>query len=65
DAAELNFIDPSQVTQAMIDTVRAQYVRAWNQWPADQGAPYYDHNSNGFWDPGLDEPGLLNAHQVI
>ncbi|MCK4892722.1 MAG: hypothetical protein KAT07_02085, partial [Calditrichia bacterium] len=65
DAAELNLIDPSQVTQAMIDSVRAQYARAWNQWPADRGAPYYDHNSNGIWDPGVDEPGLLNAHQVI
>ena len=58
-------IDPTQVTQAMIDTVRAQYARAWNQWPGDRGAPYYDHNANGIWDPGIDEPGLLNAHQVI
>ncbi|UCF63986.1 MAG: T9SS type A sorting domain-containing protein [bacterium] len=65
DAAELNLIDPSQVTQTMIDSVRAQYTRAWNQWPGDLGAPYYDQNGNGLWDLGIDEPGLLNAHQVI
>ncbi|UCF63987.1 MAG: T9SS type A sorting domain-containing protein [bacterium] len=65
DAAEINLVHPSQVTQAMIDGVRAGYTRAWNQWPGDLGAPYYDHNGNGIWDPGIDEPGLLNAQQVI
>jgi len=65
DAAGLYLIDPAQVTQTMMDSLRAQYTRAWNQWPGNQGAPYYDLNGNGSWDPGIDEPGLLNADQVI
>jgi hypothetical protein len=65
DAAELNAIDTSAVTQAMINTVRNQYALDWSEWPGDEGAPFYDLNSNGSWDPGTDEPGLLNADQVL
>ncbi|GAB4368699.1 MAG: hypothetical protein Kow0042_09980 [Calditrichia bacterium] len=65
DASELLGIPPSQVTQGDINAVRAQYGTDWNEWPAQYGAPYYDLNGNGQWDPGVDEPGLANADQVI
>ena len=57
DAAELNGIDTSAVTQALINDVRNQYALDWSEWPGDEGAPFYDLNSNGSWDPGTDEPG--------
>jgi len=31
-------------------------IDAWTEWPGDLGAPYNDLNSNGVWDPGVDEP---------
>ena len=65
DAADLNMIPPSQVTPAMAQAVLDDYQADWNNWPGDIGAPYYDLNSNGQWDPGIDEPGLQNADQVV
>ncbi|MCB0297321.1 MAG: hypothetical protein KDG51_19245, partial [Calditrichaeota bacterium] len=65
DAADLNMIPPSQVTPAMAQEVLDDYQADWNNWPGDIGAPYYDLNNNGQWDPGTDEPGLQNADQVV
>ncbi len=66
DAAELNDIDPSQVSQAQIDSVRAQYGRDWAEWPASYGAPFYDLTFNGIYEPQFgEEPGLQWADQVV
>ncbi|MCK6618903.1 MAG: T9SS type A sorting domain-containing protein [Calditrichaceae bacterium] len=65
DAAELNNVDTSQVTPAMAQAVLDDYEWAWNNWPGDLGAPFYDLNGNNQWDPGTDEPGLADADQVI
>ncbi len=66
DAAELNNLDPSRVTRDQIDAVRSQYETDWEQWPVDYGAPFYDENHNGIYEPQLgEEPGLQNADQVI
>ncbi|MCB0291580.1 MAG: T9SS type A sorting domain-containing protein [Calditrichaeota bacterium] len=65
DAAELNMVPPSQVTPAMAQAILDDYQDDWNNWPGDIGAPYYDLNSNGQWDPGTDAPGLQEADQVI
>jgi hypothetical protein len=65
DAAELNNVDTSQVTPAMAQAVLDGYQWAWENWPGDIGAPFYDLNSNSQWDPGTDEPGLADADQVI
>ena len=65
DAAELNLIDPTMVTPAMTQAVLNDYQDDWNNWPGHLGAPYYDRNNNGQWDPGTDEPGLQDADQVI
>lgn len=65
EAAEFNDIAPGLVTPQMAQTLVDQYALDWNQWPGDLGAPFYDLNANGTWDPGVDRPGLQNADQVI
>ncbi|MCK6618904.1 MAG: T9SS type A sorting domain-containing protein [Calditrichaceae bacterium] len=66
DAAELNNVDTSQVTPAMAQAVLDDYQWAWNNWPADLGAPFYDLNGNSVYEPALGEtPGLQNADQVV
>ena len=65
DASEVLNIGLSEVTAAHEEAVRAQYERDWLEWPAEQGAPYYDNDGNGSYDPLVDEPGLANADQVI
>ena len=65
DASEVLNIGLSQVTDAHEAVVRAQYERDWMEWPAELGAPFYDNDGNGQYDPSVDEPGLANADQVI
>ncbi len=65
DAAELNGVNLSEVTTEMAQAVIDQYARDWAEWPGDLGAPFVDKNGNGHWDPGIDEPGIANADQVI
>ncbi len=54
----------SEVTDAEIAALRAQYEKDWNEWPAAWGAPYYDRDGDGAYDPNVDEPGVANADQV-
>lgn len=76
DAAELFNVAPDAVTSAMTNEIIESYRNDWKNWPADLGAPYYDVNDNGVYDPVLDDngmpdptrgdyPGLANADQVI
>ncbi|APF17593.1 hypothetical protein Calab_2073 [Caldithrix abyssi DSM 13497] len=76
DAAELNNVPITGVTDAMTTAIIEQYKEDWKNWPVDLGAPYYDVNGNGQYDPVLDEngypdetkgdyPGLAQADQVI
>jgi hypothetical protein len=76
DAAEINSIGQSNVSQAQIDAVRAQYATDWIEWPAHKGAPFYDADGDGLYTPEIvdgepvlfpeaDEPGIADAHQVI
>ena len=51
DAAEVNYTQPNGVTQAQIDSVRKQYEKDWAEWPADKGAPFYDADSDGRYEP--------------
>lgn len=64
DAAESFNIPLTDVTQAHIESIRAQYERDWNEWPWERGAPFYDANGNGILDEG-EEPGLAHADQII
>ncbi|MEW6750288.1 MAG: T9SS type A sorting domain-containing protein [Candidatus Latescibacterota bacterium] len=54
----------SEVTDAEVAAVRAQYEKDWREWPAEWGAPYYDNNGDGRYDPSADEPGVASADQV-
>lgn len=65
DAAEFLGIDTSAVTPAEAQAILDDYAADWTNWPVDQGAPWYDHNGNGQYDPGVDEPGLAGADQVL
>ncbi len=65
DAASTFNIPLSQVTDDLADSLRQRYINDWNEWPADLGAPYYDRNQNGQYDPDYDEPGFLGADQLI
>lgn len=48
-----------------IDAIRAQYETDWNEWPADQGAPYEDVDGNGKYDPAIDIPGVVGSDQTV
>ncbi|MBO8131305.1 MAG: hypothetical protein H0Z29_07300 [Candidatus Marinimicrobia bacterium] len=66
DAAELNMIDPKDVTEDMTKAIMEQYAEDWENWPGDLGAPFIDKNGNGVWDGSdVDEPGIANADQVV
>lgn len=41
-----------------------QYWKDWNEWPADQGAPFADVNHDGKYEPGIDIPGFPGADQT-
>jgi len=65
DAAYFYDKSTSQVTDADIAAVRAQYQTDWNEWPAGKGAPYQDKNGNGTYDPATDIPGVPGADQTL
>ncbi|MBN1299771.1 MAG: T9SS type A sorting domain-containing protein [Melioribacteraceae bacterium] len=45
--------------------IRAQYELDWNEWPANQGAPFEDVDGDGVYDPTVDVPGFPGAHQTV
>ncbi len=65
DAANFFMVDPGEVTPEEIEILRAQYETDWNEWPANMGAPYYDVNGDGIYDPSVDIPGVPGALQTI
>jgi hypothetical protein len=42
DAAEINSIAISAVSDGQIAAVREQYKKDWREWPTQKGAPFYD-----------------------
>ena len=64
DASESKGIGLSAVTDSDVEELRAQYDRDWREWPWEKGAPYYDNDGNGSYDPDVDEPGVAGADQV-
>ena len=64
DAAEMLNKGLDDVSDDDIAALRVQYQRDWNEWPADWGAPYYDVDGNGSYDPGTDQPSFRNANCV-
>jgi type IX secretion system substrate protein len=47
------------------DNVRSRYETDWNEWPAEDGAPFIDKNKNGIYEPEFDKPGVEHAKQTI
>ena len=45
--------------------IRDQYELDWNEWRAEDGAPFNDVDSNGIYDPSIDIPGIKDAAQTI
>jgi len=64
DAAELQEVGLTDITDADVAAVRAQYETDWNEWPWQKGAPFNDLNGNGVMDEG-ETPGFAGADQVI
>ena len=65
EAAEFFLKALSAVTDADTKQLRDQYAKDEAEWPASEGAPYYDNNTNGVYDAGVDEPGFAGADQVV
>ncbi len=66
EAIEYYYLWPQEtVPEILLQNILEWYRRDWEEWPGDLGAPYYDRNGNGRWDPGIDEPGFANADQVV
>lgn len=76
EAVELYNISESAVMEFHLDEIINNYKEDWKNWPVDLGAPYYDVDSNGLYNPVLDEngmpdpeqgdyPGIANADQVM
>jgi len=68
EAALIARYESSVTAQSLFD----EYIRDWNEWPAvgsatdpAGGAPFFDFNSNGVYEPGLDTPGILGADQTL
>ena len=61
DTAELLGLDLSEVGEADVAQVRQQYAEDWRQWPWEWGAPFYDADGDGAYDPDLDEPAFRSA----
>lgn len=79
DASVVLGIPEKTVSLRDMQQLRIQYKKDWIEWPAAKGAPYYDKNKNGTYDPkfivnefsvevpdtNADAPGLADADQVI
>ena len=65
DAASFNNIPIGAVTEANIQALRDQYAIDWKEWPANEGAPFKDLNSNGTYEPDVDVPGISGAAQSL
>ncbi len=60
--SEVAYVDRFQSYSA--SDLLQQYWNDWNNWPADQGAPYTDVNHDGKYEPGIDIPGFPGADQT-
>ncbi|GEM_PF-1170448 len=81
DAADVFNLQDNAVSFRDIERLRAQYRKDWMEWPASKGAPFYDSDNNGIYEPKFtidangkehplffpdaDEPGIANADQIL
>jgi len=64
DASSRDFQFSQGELNAVADSLRMAYEKDLQDWPWQKGAPFYDSNNNGIMDKS-EEPGLLNAPQVV
>lgn len=62
-AEELPYL--SRYQQVTAHDILAQYLRDWNEWPAEEGAPFTDLNGDGMYNPAVDIPGVAGASQTL
>ncbi|MGE5811183.1 MAG: T9SS type A sorting domain-containing protein, partial [Ignavibacteria bacterium] len=65
DASNFFNVPERLVADSMINQLYNQYEKDWNEWPAERGAPFYDINKNGKYEPDMDIPGIAGASQTI
>ncbi|MBN2093278.1 T9SS type A sorting domain-containing protein [candidate division KSB1 bacterium] len=77
DAAEFFNVTGASVTSAHIQQLRDLYHEDWIDWPAYKGAPFYDADGDGQYNPQFnadgtpilypdgDEPGYADGDQVV
>jgi hypothetical protein len=65
DAAFSFEMDLEDVDQSDLRTLYEQYDYDWQNWPADEGAPFDDIDEDGHYDPDVDIPGYPGADQTI
>ena len=65
DAASFFNKDKKDITEEDISIIKNQYEKDWNEWPADIGAPYFDIDKDGEYNPDVDVPGVPGALQTL
>jgi hypothetical protein len=48
-----------------VQQVYSQYEKDWNEWRADDGAPFEDIDKDGKYNPSIDVPGIPGADQTL
>ncbi len=62
---ESNLISRGYAHAVSAQEIYNQYIKDWNEWPADDGAPYTDVNHDGIYEPSVDIPGFPGADQTM
>jgi hypothetical protein len=65
DAENFFMKDRKDITAEDLETIKNQYEKDWNEWPAERGAPYYDTDKDNKYNPDVDVPGVPGALQTI
>jgi len=66
DASDFYEKSLGSVSDADAQSILDQYEKDWNEWPTGIGAPFYDLDSDGVYEPADGEtPGVANADQII
>ncbi len=48
-----------------VQEIFSQYEKDWNEWPAENGAPFEDKNGNRKYEPSIDIPGSGGGDQTL
>lgn len=51
--------------QGSAQQIRDQYIKDWNEWPVNDGAPFEDIDGDGQYNYEIDIPGIPGADQTI